>query len=80
MKCQKHYLIQQETVLYEIIGKGNINPCKCVHMRDGTVVTARNITALREVSLALENGGRKMGLRLNEKKTKNHTYPNARRL
>jgi len=44
-------------------------------MHDGT---ARNITALREVPLALETGGRKTGLSLNGKKTKNHTYPNAR--
>jgi hypothetical protein len=47
-------------------------------MHDGTVVTARNITALRDVSSEMVTDGRKMGLRLNEKKTKNHTYPNAR--
>jgi hypothetical protein len=47
-------------------------------MHDGTVVTARNIAGFREVSSALETEGRKVGLRLNEKRSKNHTYPNAR--
>lgn len=51
-----------------------------MHVHDGTVVTARNITALREVSSALETDGRKMGLRLHENKTKNHTYPNPSRM
>jgi hypothetical protein len=49
-----------------------------MHKHDDTVVIARNITALKEVSSALETEGRKMGLRLNEKKNKYHTYPNAR--
>jgi hypothetical protein len=37
-------------------------------MHDGTVVTARNIKALPEVSSALETEGRKMGLRLIKRK------------
>jgi hypothetical protein len=39
-------------------------------MHDGTVVTARNITALTEISKALEIEDRKMGLRLIKRKTR----------